>query len=1074
MAAGRGSAPFERQASGEATGGRARGGGARRRAGRGRGSILATYARRSLAMNRVRTAVTVVGVALACALFLAVGISALSAYRYLVDVARVSSGAYNGGATGVDAAFVAHAGEEPGVGQTAWLSDEGYARTATANTLTPYLHVAGMPSGEQGAQALTYLTSLRLTQGRMPQSAGEVILPQTIVDTGAVQAQVGEQITLEVGERRSDGDGSALGWADQACQQAGGEAGLAEGLTNVSERTFTVVGLYADNAALFYVAGMAGSYVAGYPAITVADPAAERAVAQAAREAGDAGAVEGAGAASEAGGAGGTGAAGAAGTSATGAAESVAAPSFQLWLTVSDPSATIEVLARIANAADGDAAGAQPAGSDAVDEGVDTALPYAGPLLYENANLNRVVSFSLDRGIYVTIVEFAALVCTIVVVASALLIRNAFAISVTQRTRQFGLLSSAGATARQLRGLVLREALTIDVIAIPLGLLMGYLGSVVVLTAAREAIMGGLSSGVEGVAFSVVLSPALVLIAVVLALVTTLLSAWGPARRAARMTAVDAIRSSRDVRVPAGVHAGGRVMGRLFGVSGLLAARSFRRDARPRRAVTVSLVTAVTLVVSAALLGAYSRGLLGAVVPDASGTFGRGYDLSYTFTERNVDADDADLTPQAIAERLIAADGVDEGAYALTLAASGTQLRVGEGATPAEAFDPAYLGYLGGLADGATGTMSATGATVQFVDDATYRSWLEGQGLSVDELMDPEHPRAVAVNAVRVNDGARYQTSAPFAREEFPAAVTLEANEDLLGARGAGELGDAESEAGASLDVGAVAPGADGAGDAASAELGASAGSGADADAQSGADADTPDVELAFEVGACVDEAPWWVGTPECPVFLLPLSAAQTVAPQVADPETGELFFARAWSVWFRASDDARAQTAITGVLQDVGLSPARLENRAARLQSQVASSAMAQVFLWAFAAIVTLIALAGAFNAMYTSVTLRRRELAMLRSCGLTRRGVRRELLCECLLHTGRVALWAIPLAALVSAGLWASLGRTVAGASYVLPWSVVPALAVVLLVMLAAGLLALRSSRDDDLVQILRTEAI
>lgn len=961
------------------------------------GGILATYTRRSLVMNRVRTAVTVVGVALACALFLAVGVSALSVFRYLGEVARATSGAYNGAATGVDAAFVARAAEEPGVTRTAWLCDEGYARIDTASTLTPYLHVVGMPAGEQAAQDLTYLTSLRLTQGRMPQDASEVILPQSLVDAGALKARVGGQITLEVGTRRAD-DGSTLGWADQTRQQAGDAAGVAEELTDVAECTFTVVGFYADTPALIYAAGMAGSYVAGYPAITVADPAVEQAAAQGASpQAQVGGASEKAGE----------------------AYSDEDAPSFQLWLTVSDASATMEVLARIAD-------GAEAGGGSglAADPAADAGFPYEGCLIYENDNVNRATSLSLNRGAYVTLVGFAAVTCTIVVVASALLIRNAFAISVTQRTRQFGLLSSVGATARQLRGLVLREALAIDVIAIPLGVLVGCLGSAVVLTAAREAIMGGLSGGVEGVELSVAITPWLVLVAATLALLTTLLSAWGPARRAARMTAVDAIRSSRDVRIPSEVRRGGRVMGYLFGVGGLLAARSFRRDARPRRAVSASLVTAVTLVVSATLLGAYAQAYLGAVTPDVSGEFGRGYDLAYTFTEANVDADDEGLTPQAIAERLGDVDGVDESAYALTLDAFGTRVRVGEGATPADAFDPDYL---------ATLTGEATGVTLQFVDDGTYRAWLEEQGLPADELMDAEHPRAVAVNKVRLNDGSRYRVLTPLVRAGFPLSASLETIEGLTGEAGEG-----------------VGENAGAAGDASSA------------------------VELAVEVGALADEVPWWVGVPEGLVFLLPLSAVQTVAPQVVDAAGGSDLPARTWSVWFQASDAARAQTAITGVLQDVGLSPARLTNLALQRQSQASTYLTAQIFLWAFAAIVTLIALAGAFNAMYTSVTLRRRELAMLRSCGLTARGVRRELLCECLLHTGRVALWAVPVALLVSAALWASLGRTLLGASYVLPWGVVPALAVVLLVMLAAGLLALRSSRADELVSILRTEAI
>ena len=992
------------------------------------GSVLSAFTWRSLRGNRVRTAVTIVGIALACALFLAVCISAQSVYLYLGDTARATSGAYNGAAGDANAAFVAQAERTPGVTQVAWLADEGYAKVNTPSTITPYLHVVGMSSESDAAQTFAELTALNLTAGRMPQSPDEVIVPQSLVDSGSVEARLGEELTLQVGTRQSS-TGERLGWSDLTQQPECG-AGIAEELVDTEERAFTVVGFYADSPALMYIAGIAGSYMAGYPAITVADFAA------------DSSAVD-------------------PGASLAAGSEASNATSYKVWLTVRDPATTLTVLGGIAQSSGaplGFGEASAPASSGAATAG-DASVPSARTL-YENANVNRMTSFSLDRGVYLTMIELAGVVCVIVVVASALLIRNAFAVSVTQRTRQFGLLSSVGATPRQLRGLVLREALTIDLIAIPLGVVVGYAGAAAVLTAARGVIADGLARGAgDAVAFKVAVSPVLVVVAVALALVTTLLSAWGPARRASRMTAIDAIRSASDVRVPAGVRRGGRIMGRLFGMSGLLAARSFRRDARPRRAITASLVTAVVLVVTATLLGTYSGAFLSAVTPGASGEFGSGPDLEYTFTESNVDADDADLTPQAIAERLGQAAGVDGSAYGLTLPS--TLLRIGEGATPSDAFDPDYL------AQTPAGMMFAD---VQFVDDASYRAWLEEVGLPADELMDAGRPRAVAVNTLRSNDGSRYGVLAPFSRAGFTAS----AYESVFGSQTdalAGGTGDAGSAAlagaagltgGAALDPDLVMP------------LGETPGDALGEEGPAGSYAAESVIALPFEVGALSDEVPWWVGVPEAPVFLLPLSALPTVAPLMADATYERLFSMRSWDVWFQAADNATAQTSITGVLQDVGLSPARLTNWSAQEAATESNNAMVQVFLWAFAVIVTLIALTGAFNAMYTSVTLRRRELAMLRSCGLTQAGVRGELLCECALYTGRVALWSVPVTLFVSLAMWRALGATMAGAPYAIPWGVVPALLVVLLVTLGAGLLALRSSRGDDLVAILRTEAV
>ncbi|PFB75959.1 ABC transporter permease [Bacillus anthracis] len=60
---------------------------------------------------------------------------------------------------------------------------------------------------------------------------------------------------------------------------------------------------------------------------------------------------------------------------------------------------------------------------------------------------------------------------SIVVIATVVVIYNAFQISVVERTRQFGLLRSIGATRKQIRQIVLREATFLAVIAIPLGII---------------------------------------------------------------------------------------------------------------------------------------------------------------------------------------------------------------------------------------------------------------------------------------------------------------------------------------------------------------------------------------------------------------------------------------------------------------------------------------------------------------------------------------------------------------------------------------------------------------------------
>lgn len=88
-------------------------------------------------------------------------------------------------------------------------------------------------------------------------------------------------------------------------------------------------------------------------------------------------------------------------------------------------------------------------------------------------NLLRYMG-TAEGGNYRTILNtMAGALIFIIVLASVTLIYNAFSISVSERTKQFGLLKSIGATKKQIRHSVCFEALCLCVIGIPIGILSG-------------------------------------------------------------------------------------------------------------------------------------------------------------------------------------------------------------------------------------------------------------------------------------------------------------------------------------------------------------------------------------------------------------------------------------------------------------------------------------------------------------------------------------------------------------------------------------------------------------------------
>lgn len=198
-----------------------------------------------------------------------------------------------------------------------------------------------------------------------------------------------------------------------------------------------------------------------------------------------------------------------------------------------------------------------------------------------------------------------AAIMAIILIGSVSLIYNAFSISVSERTKQFGLLSSVGATKRQLRKSVYFEALTLSGIGVPLGILCGYFGIAVTLHFTGGLVDDLMAGAVEG-NISLVAIPSLpaFLCAGVVAVWTVLISAWLPARRATSLSPITAIRQNQDIQIPKRGLKGKLTPSRI---SQNLARKYNQVNARKYRSTVVSLTISIVLFLTSASLSADLR-----------------------------------------------------------------------------------------------------------------------------------------------------------------------------------------------------------------------------------------------------------------------------------------------------------------------------------------------------------------------------------------------------------------------------------------------------------------------------------
>lgn len=222
---------------------------------------------------------------------------------------------------------------------------------------------------------------------------------------------------------------------------------------------------------------------------------------------------------------------------------------------------------------------------------LDNGLPkYAYHL---NGNYLRTTGEQGGSEFQVAFATTFILLACIILGAMILVIRNSFAMSTSEKISQFGLLRCVGASPRQIRSIVFFEALLIWVIALPLGLVLAVLAMAIVFAIVQRVELSALRY------LSLVVSAWPFLLTATLSLAAVLLSARAPARRAASISPIEAVRGNTVFEEPKGrVGVRGRITGALFGYPGVLASKNIRRNRKRYLTTVLSVIVSITLFIS--------------------------------------------------------------------------------------------------------------------------------------------------------------------------------------------------------------------------------------------------------------------------------------------------------------------------------------------------------------------------------------------------------------------------------------------------------------------------------------------
>ena len=210
-----------------------------------------------------------------------------------------------------------------------------------------------------------------------------------------------------------------------------------------------------------------------------------------------------------------------------------------------------------------------------------------------NEGLLRLLGASSYDNINTTLILIVGLVASLVIIATIATIYNSFSIAISERKKQFGILNSIGATKSQVMKLVFLEGFLVSIVGIPIGLLSGTIAIDIVFKVIKTFFKTSAFGELE---LRVVFSPIVLIISTLVILLTIFISALIPAINAAKISPLEAIKNSSNLKV--GKIKSSKLVKKIFKTEGELAYKNLRRNKGKFRITLFSLVISIVIFIS--------------------------------------------------------------------------------------------------------------------------------------------------------------------------------------------------------------------------------------------------------------------------------------------------------------------------------------------------------------------------------------------------------------------------------------------------------------------------------------------
>lgn len=655
---------------------------------------------------------------------------------------------------------------------------------------------------------------------------------------------------------------------------------------------------------------------------------------------------------------------------------------------------------------------------------------------------------SFDSAFPVLVFGLLSILIGLIVFGSVSLIYNSFSISVSERTKQFGILKSIGATKKQIRKTVLYEATVLCIIGIPIGLISGCLGIAITFYFLSDSISTFLAD-LTDLKMQFVFSPLAIITASLISFVTVIISAYIPARKAIKINPIESVRQSNEIKIKRRSVKVSPLTQKLFGFEATLSSKNFKRNKRKYRTTVFSLFVSVVLFISASSLSTYFTDIVDAESQDMN------YDVAVNIFNYEDRTDGEPFTEteelrNKLYNGLKSVKGIDE--FTLTQQ-MGTEFNVDKKYISEE-----YLNMVNKERDGLADKENELNGlfTYNFIDDDAFRRLLKKEGLSEEGYFDKENPKALVYDMGTYNfetDNKERVYIVPFLNTDNLSS-TIEITEILPWFEENGEeyafYGETVVKDGITYYV---------------YDISRDEGEEFDESTKRYLTEEEAVNHINVSIGAVLPEKPYFLGHNTNLIY--PESVKE------------KIMLDGYWQThaFILCEDHSKVSSDVSRLIRDIGgdTNNVSVVDYAAEIESIRALVTVAKVLAYGFIVLISLIAAANVFNTISTNISLRRREFATLKSVGLTSKGMRKMMTFESLLYGVKSLLFSLPASLAMTYLIYLVAANSGYAMSFYVPWDkFIIAIASVFIIVVLSMVYSIKKVNKENTVETLRNENI